>query len=152
MEAGAQYTSKLGAYPVISITLKDVKHARWEDCYSALKSVIAALYERNYFLAKSDLLSEAENIFNDICSETAEKSKFEASLKNLSIIYTAGYGKKAVILIDGMICSIQPIYKRLLREIIEFMRNLLGALKGNVSLEKSVLSGILRKKKAYFRG
>ncbi len=157
MEAGAQYTSKLGAYPVISITLKDVKHARWEDCYSALKSVISKLYINHRYLvdAVTVLSDEEKTVFVSICSETAEKSKFEAALKNLSDYLYRYYGKKVIILIDEYDMPIQAGYVNgYYGEIIEFMRNLLsGALKGNACLEKSVLSGILRvAKESIFSG
>jgi len=156
MDAGAEYTARLGAYPVISMTLKDVKHARWQDCYSALKSVISKLYESNYFLTTGNLLSEPEKkAFNEICSRTAEKSDFESSIKNLSDYLYRYYGKKVVILIDEYDMPIQAGYiNGYYGEIIEFMRNMLsGALKGNISLEKSVLSGILRvAKESIFSG
>ncbi len=157
MEAGAEYTSKLGAYPVISITLKDVKHARWEDCYSALKSVISKLYINHRYLidAATALSDEEKTVFVSICSKTAEKSELEASLKNLSDYLCRYYGKKVVILIDEYDMPIQAGYVNgYYGEIIEFMRNLLsGALKGNNYLEKSVLTGILRvAKESIFSG
>ena len=147
MDAGEEYTSKLGAYPVISITLKDVKHASWQDCYSALKSVIAQLYISHKFLIDSDVLGVEEKItYTDICLEAAEKSEFESSIKNLSDYLYRYYQKKVVILIDECDMPIQAGYVNgYYSEIIEFMSNMLGAaMKGNGPLKKAVLSGILR--------
>lgn len=86
---------------------------------------------------------------------TASEVSFETSLKLLSRWLYRAYGEKTVILIDEYDTPIQQGYLNgYYDQVIGFMRNLLsGALKDNGSLEKGVLTGILRiAKESVFSG
>ncbi len=72
-------------YPVINISLKNIKETNWNKCLDKFKSFISKLYKKHRYLLKSDKLEkdEIQNIEN-IILETAQEPKFKESLENLS--------------------------------------------------------------------
>ncbi len=68
-------------YPIINISLKDIKADNWEECYEKFKTEIVDLYNKHKYLLKSEHLGELEKgRFNQILNETASKTKYEYSL------------------------------------------------------------------------
>ena len=55
-----KYRALQGQFPVIFITLKDVKHASWEETFASLRELIAAEFERHSYLLEGDILTEKE--------------------------------------------------------------------------------------------
>ncbi|MDQ1351138.1 MAG: hypothetical protein QG657_1440 [Acidobacteriota bacterium] len=46
MEAGREYTDKLGQYPVIFLTFKDIKEPDWDTCFYKIKQLVQKEYLR----------------------------------------------------------------------------------------------------------
>lgn len=151
-----EYTSLQGQYPVIFITFKDVNANDFELCYEHLKSVIIDEYKRHRYLLEDDFLyPEDKKLFGEIINNTANRANYENALKNLSKHLSKYYNKNVIILIDEYDTPIQQGYlKGYYDEIIGFMRNFLsGGLKDNSTLEKGILTGILRaSKESIFTG
>lgn len=146
-EQGESYRAKQGKYPVIFLTFKDVKCGEWAKCYEQLTSVIRdELLRHEDALLAGTLETSEEQEYRELVSRTANEVSYENSLKKLSIWLSRCYGQKTVVLIDEYDTPVQEGYLYgYYDQVIGFMRNLLsGVLKDNASLEKGVLTGILR--------
>ena len=51
--SNSEYMKYQGKYPVIFITLKDLKHDTWKECLKGIKSVISDLYDGYSFIRES---------------------------------------------------------------------------------------------------
>src|SRR3990167_6708078 len=146
-----------GQYPVIYLTLKDVKEPTYESALEKIKYLIGKIYdEYSRLLLNSDKLTEFQKSYiRGILSKQSSQAEVEDSLLMLSRFLYDYYGKKVCILIDEYGTPIQSGYlNNYYDEIIGFFRNLFSAaLKDNAWLFKSVLTGILRiSKESLFSG
>ena len=136
-----------GIYPVVFFTLKGIKQETWELAYEKLKTVIADEFERHRYLLDSSKLfdTEKEN-FRTILYKRANQAEEEMSLKWLTAWLERHHDKKVIVIIDEYDAPIHMAYFHgYYSHIVNFMRNWLGdGLKGNASLEKGVITGILR--------
>ena len=148
------YRALQGQFPVITLSLKDVKHATWEETYGAICSVIAEEFQRHSSVFT--VLNENEQrIYQEIASGKGELSSVERSLLRLTEWLHRLYGKKVVLLIDEYDTPAHAAYiGNYYDTFIGFIRNWLSAgLKDNLYLERGVLTGILRiAKESIFSG
>ena len=49
-----------GQFPVIFITLKDIKHASWEETFASLRELIAEEFRRHRYILEDNVLTEEE--------------------------------------------------------------------------------------------
>jgi hypothetical protein len=136
-----------GKFPIIFVTFKDIKESTWDVSRSKLVGIISQEYARHSYLLDSDLLSDHEkDIFKNICTKTATTAEYHNSLLNLSQFLERYHQAKTIVLIDEYDSPIHAGYlNNYYSEIIEFTRGLLCAvLKDNSSLERGVVTGILR--------
>ncbi len=155
LQTGDNTLRHCGKYPVIYLTLKDAKKNTWKSCYQHITDDISTLYRHHNYLLNKNILDEKEKKdFIDIINETANETKFEKSLKQLSKYLQRYHNEKVVILIDEYDTPIQASHNKFYEEAISFMRSLLsGALKDNTNLYKGVITGILRvSKESIFTG
>lgn len=154
--AGEKYTRHQGQYPVIFLSLKDVKASHWQDAADILKYIIITEYSRHAELGKSSLLSSADSAFyKRIITSTATNIDFMFSLQALSRMLHVHYGKSPIIIIDEYDTPIQEGYVNgYYNEAVEFIRNFFSAaLKDNPHMTMSILTGILRiAKESIFSG
>ena len=155
-EQGEYYRSFQGKYPVIFITLKDVKHNSWDNTFANIGSIISSEYCRHSDLSKSPKLDKKQKDFYDkMVSEKFSAVDLERSLLYLSEMLKKHYGEGAVIIIDEYDTPIQSGHTNgFYDDVIAFMRNLLsGAFKDNSNLSYGFLTGILRvAKESIFSG
>jgi len=142
-----EYMQHQGQYPVIYISLKDLKRDSYEHFIEAILAEIARLYLS--FSEISGILSEgSRDRFLRICKEEATTNDLYSSLKEL-IAYCYQYYKKPVIVLIDEYDSpmIEAFSNGYYDEMAAFMRSWLGAgLKpehGQV-LYRAVVTGILR--------
>jgi len=140
----SEYFSLCGKYPVIFLTLKDVKKKTWEECYELLKNIIKDLFNTYHFVR--DKLNEVDRIDFDKILFMKDGANFDFSLKYLSRYLHQYYGKKAVILIDEYDTPILAANENgYYSKAISFVRELFGgSLKDNDDLQIGVMTGILR--------
>ena len=155
--AGEKYLEKMGQYPVIFLTFKDIKEPDWETCLYKIKQLIQEEYSRHYYLLNSQkMLPHELDYFKRIISLEGNKGDYENSLRKLLIFLSTHYSKRVVILIDEYDSPIHAGYHHnYYDEIIHFMRNFLcAALKDTGQyLEKGIITGILRiAKESIFSG
>ena len=146
--AGREYLDKMGRYPVIFLTFKNIKDMDWESCLDNIKKLIRKEFARHYYLLESQkLMPHERDYFQKIIDLTANKGDYANSLENLLIFLTRFYNKRAVILIDEYDAPVHAGFNYgYYDEIINFMRNFLGGgLKDTDQyLEKGIVIGIMR--------
>ena len=140
----SEYFKEQGQYPVIFITMKDLKKNTWEQMYFAAKSLISNLYNEFEFIREK--LNEKDLIEFEKIWFKKEDGDYDNSLRLLSEYLYNYYQKKVVLLIDEydnpLIVANQNGYYK---EAINFYRNLYSsALKTNLNLKMGVLTGIVQ--------
>lgn len=145
---GGQLLAKhQGQYPVIFITLKDVKESTYELAIQKISRLIMGLCEEFEELANSPRLSASKKQrFNQLLQGTHDSVVLSESLYALSELLCKHTGKSVYILIDEYDTPLHAAYShKYLDAMIDFMRNLFSsALKGNPYLAKGLMTGILR--------
>ena len=149
-----EYREKQGKYPVIFLTLKDVKQSNWEECFNKIKDIMSQEFSKHDYLLKT-LKEKERQEFEQIVAKTANKGDYESSLRKLAMYLERYHKQKVIILMDEYDTPIQAGYiNGYYDKIIDFMRSFLSeVLKDNVTIEKAVLTGILRvAKESIFSG
>ncbi|MBY6917968.1 AAA family ATPase [Clostridium botulinum] len=156
IENEEEIMKKQGAYPVIFLTFKNEKHLSFENFQDGIKSVMYNIYMDHYYLLESEKLSQFDKErFKEILDRKGSIVEFSEALSNLMRYLNKHYNKKVIVLIDEYDVPIQESYLRgYYEEAIVLIRNILtAALKDNVYLEKSLVTGILRvAKESIFSG
>ena len=140
----SEYFKEQGQYPVIFISLKDLKKNTWEECFFEIKELLRNLYNDFYHIRES--LNESDlKEFNKIWLKEKEAS-YDNSLLNLTKYLYNYYKKEVVLLIDEydnpLIVANQ---KKYYKDSINFFRNFFSmALKTNPYLKTAVLTGIVQ--------
>ena len=141
---GSEYMKEQGKYPVIFVSLKDLRADTWEDTFENLKSFISDLYAE--FEDMREIMNKRDKIKFDKIFYEEEKGDYETSLKLLSNYIYKYYGKKVIILIDEYDAPIINAFdKGYYNEAINFFQVFYSsALKTNDSLKYGILTGITR--------
>nr|WP_314079777.1 AAA family ATPase [uncultured Leptotrichia sp.] len=140
----SEYMSEQGKYPVIFISLKDLKGNTWEECLNRLKLFIFDLYaEFEYIREKMNEWDKRK--FEKVLYEK-EDADYIMSLKFLADSLYKYYGEKVIILIDEYDAPIINAFdKGYYNEAINFFQTFYSsALKTNNSLKYGALTGITR--------
>ena len=141
---GSEYMKEQGKYPVIFVSLKDLRGDNWKDTFENLKSFISDLYAE--FEDMREIMNKRDKIKFDKIFYEEEKGDYETSLKLLSNYIYKYYGKKVIILIDEYDAPIINAFdKGYYNEAINFFQVFYSsALKTNDSLKYGILTGITR--------
>ena len=145
-----------GKYPVIWISLKDVKDKTWKVSFENIKSNIIEEFNRHSYLSSSSRLTEAQKeYFEAIVSRNGTEHEYTTSLYRLSELLHCHYGIKPIVLIDEYDTPINNAFtQNFYDECIGFLRLLYSnCLKDNDYVERAVLTGIFRvAKESIFSG
>ena len=147
MEQGEEYTSKLGYYPVIYVTLKDVRSTNFEKMLIQLKTELVEIYIDHAYLLKSEKLLDVEKeMFSKILNLRAEEIDMQNALKLLVRLLYKEYNKPVILLIDEYDVPLQDAYvEGYYDEAVRFFKTFYGTtFKDNPYLEKTVLTGVSR--------
>ena len=141
----SKYMSEQGKYPVIFISLKDLKENSWEECLESLKDIMYKVFNEYEFL-KEKLNFVEKRQFDKIWEMTGNEKNFKTSLLDLSKYLNKYYSKKVIVLIDEYDSPIINAFdKGYYNEAIEFFQVFYSsALKTNDSLKYGILTGITR--------
>ena len=156
MEQGEEYTSKLGYYPVIYLTLKDVQDINYHNMLLDMKTAMMNMYQAHRYLLESDKVypEEKEKIL-DILYAREDENALKASVIELSKYLSRHYGKQVILLIDEYDVPLQNAYvEGYYEEAVKFFKTFYGTtFKDNPYLEKTVLTGVSRvAKESIFSG
>lgn len=90
-----------GKYPVIFLTLKDVKCNTWKETYQKIKGLIIDEFTKHDYLLKENILKVSEKKYYErILDNAMELNDTEEALKKLSYYLERYYKEKVVILVD----------------------------------------------------
>lgn len=138
--------AKLGQYPVIFISFKDIKDKTFDVAYKKMTNVIAAEFKSHYSELSNYLSGLDAEKYQRIMSGTADRTEFDSSLFFLSELLYKHYDKHVMVLIDEYDAPIHTAFVNgYYEDVVTFIRSLFSAvLKDNIYLERSFLTGILR--------
>ena len=138
-----------GGYPVIFLSLKDLKASTWEEMEEKISVVLSELFSEYEYLI-NDLLGSDSNKFKKIINEDANLSNLGRSLKFLTKILYEKYNKKVVVLIDEYDSPLVSAYiNGYYEKAKDFFKTFYSTvLKDNSYLQMGVLTGIIRVIKA----
>ena len=156
MEQEEKYTSKLGYYPCIYITLKDVNEDTYEKMILNMKTAMLNTYKEHMYLLDSDKIYpfEKEQI-KEILSYKEDEIVLRNSIKTLSKYLNRYYDKPVMLFLDEYDVPLQAAYTNDYYEKgIAFFKTFYGTtFKDNPYLEKTVLTGVSRvAKESIFSG
>lgn len=152
----AECMKQQGQYPIIFLSLKDIKSASFKSAYEDFCNLLSQAYEQHeHILSASTLTENQKNKYKGIISRTAPETDIRSALKDLTFYLNQGYGVKPIVLIDEYDTPIQTAYvKNYYEDMVTLMREFLGAgLKDNSHLDRAILTGVLRvSKESIFSG
>lgn len=157
--SGAEYMAHRGQYPVIFLSLKDIKNpswSSWERMLSFLRLFLAQAFVKYRYLCQDEAIDENwKRLFQHVVDGVATEDELSFSLSNLMAMMETHYGKKVILLIDEYDAPIQQAWESgYYTGCIGFMRQFLSsALKTNDTLDFAVLTGVTRiSKESIFSG
>ena len=138
-----------GQYPVVFLSLKDLKATTWEEMEKDIKSIVASLfleYEALYY----ELGEFDKPLFKKIATKGVDIENLKEVLKFLTKILYEKYNKKVVVLIDEYD---SPLVSAYINGYYEKAKNFFKTfystvLKDNTYLQMGVMTGIIRVIKA----
>ena len=142
-----EYMAYQGQYPVISISLKSMKRASYQEAYFEYVKLLSDEFERHETILQSDAVSEEDKLeFQKIKKRIAEPKEYNSAVKLLSKCLQKVNQKNVIILIDEYDVPLENAYHE---GFYDDMTNLIrscfeSALKTNPSLEFAVLTDCLR--------
>ena len=134
-----------GAYPVISLTFKNLKAKNYRSFLRKFASMMSLTFREHEYLLEN--MGEIDgHDFVNVVKKQADEDELSDALALLMRLLEQHHGKKVFLLIDEYDSPIHEGYSGdYYDDVVALMRSFLGtALKGNASLEKAVLTGILR--------
>ncbi|MBS0185600.1 MAG: AAA family ATPase [Proteobacteria bacterium] len=156
-------------YPTLFLSFKDIKATNFEDIKGKVTRLIQNLYLTHIYLLQSSKLNTVDKtIFQKYLDRSLDTGDLEASIKFLSMLMFKHFNQKVIVLIDEYDAPLNKGYAQKLltqekieeekdlyfQETLSLFRDILGeALKDNIFLKKSMITGILRiAKESLFSG
>ncbi len=137
----------LGAYPVITITLKDVIQHSFKEALGALASKVSIMARQCAWVFEQNQIRDGDreqyNRLIDCCASSEELAK---SIAFLSAVLHDATNRNVIILIDEYDVPLQSAFLHgYYDEMLTFLRTMMSsALKTNPYLERGVITGCLR--------
>ena len=138
-----------GQYPVIFLSLKDLKASTWEEMEKDIKSTIARLFSEYKYLL-NDLDKFDTVTFENIIMKNTNVEDLKEALKFLTKILYEKYNKKVVVLIDEYDTPLVSAYhNKYYKKTKDFFKTFYSlVMKDNECLQMGVMTGIIRVIKA----
>ena len=143
----SKYIEEQGKYPVIFLSLKEIKGKTWEEMLEQIKNYISSMY--NNFEYIREILNQKElKSFDKIWLE--EEGNYETAIKDLTFYLYKYYKQEIILLIDEYdVPLIEAYLNNYYFDAISFFKIFLGgALKTNQYLKMGIMTGIIRVIKA----
>ena len=138
-----------GQYPVVFLSLKDLKARTWEEMERGIKNLLQEVFSEHKYLIKE--LDEFDlSILKKIINKEVELEGLKSSLKFLTKILYEKYNKKVVVLIDEYDAPLVSTYhNKYYEKAKNFFKTFYSSvLKDNPYLQMGVMTGIIRVIKA----
>ena len=146
MEQDEKYTSKLGAYPCIYLTMKDLNVRTYEYMIMQLRTAMMEIYFEKRYLLEKEMSDGEKETYNRMLGAKANEMEILNSVKLLSKLLCNYYNKPVMLFIDEYDVPIQTAYvEKYYEQAIKFLKAFYGnTFKDNSYLEKTVLTGVSR--------
>ena len=138
-----------GQYPVIFLSLKDLKADNWEKIEIGIKDLLQEVFSEHKYLIKE--LDEFDlSLLKKIINKEVELEALKSSLKFLTKILYEKYDKKVVVLIDEYDAPLVSAYhNKYYENAKDFFKTFYSSvLKDNTYLQMGIMTGIIRVIKA----
>ena len=146
----------MGKYPVVSVSLKGVNGADYEEAYEQLRIIIRNEARRLTVLRNSPKLTDEEkSTYIRLTGDEVRPSGIAESLQLLCNLLEKHYGEKVILLIDEYDVPLDKAYSNnYYTQMVNMIRAMFdAAFKSNDSLDFAVLTGCLRvSKESIFTG
>ena len=141
---GSEYMKEQGKYPVIFVSLKDLRADTWEMCLMEIKKLISKIYREFQYITEK--MNEDDKEIYDSIKNRKNNMDLNTSIELLSEYLFEYYGERVIILIDEYDAPIINAFdKGYYNEAINFFQVFYSsALKTNDSLKYGILTGITR--------
>ena len=141
---GSEYMKEQGKYPVIFVSLKDLRANTWEMCLWEIKKLISKIYREFQYITEK-MNKDDKEIYDSIKNRKNDMD-LNTSIELLSEYLFEYYGERVIILIDEYDAPIINAFdKGYYNEAINFFQVFYSsALKTNDSLKYGILTGITR--------
>ncbi len=141
---GSEYMREQGKYPVIFVSLKDLRADTWEMCLMEIKKLISKIYREFQYITEK-MNKDDKEIYDSIKNRKNDMD-LNTSIELLSEYLFEYYGERVIILIDEYDAPIINAFdKGYYNEAINFFQVFYSsALKTNDSLKYGILTGITR--------
>ena len=141
---GSEYMREQGKYPVIFVSLKDLRADTWEMCLMEIKKLISKIYREFQYITEK--MNEDDKEIYDSIKNRKNDMDLNTSIELLSEYLFEYYGERVIILIDEYDAPIINAFdKGYYNEAINFFQVFYSsALKTNDSLKYGILTGITR--------
>ena len=141
---GSEYMKEQGKYPVIFVSLKDLRGDTWEMCLLEIKKLISKIYREFQYITEK--MNEDDKEIYDSIKNRKNDMDLNTSIELLSEYLFEYYGERVIILIDEYDAPIINAFdKGYYNEAINFFQVFYSsALKTNDSLKYGILTGITR--------
>ena len=141
---GSEYMKEQGKYPVIFVSLKDLRGDTWEMCLWEIKKLISKIYREFQYITEK--MNEDDKEIYDSIKNRKNDMDLNTSIELLSEYLFEYYGERVIILIDEYDAPIINAFdKGYYNEAINFFQVFYSsALKTNDSLKYGILTGITR--------
>ena len=133
-----------GKYPVVFVSMKEIKGTTWEEMQKSSRETLSNLYEKYKYL-RENLDERNKRKFDKIWFEEIDGS-YNDALNFLSKILEEQYNEKVIVLIDEYDAPLTMAYEYgFYDRAVVFFKSMYGAcLKTNSSLKMGVLTGAIR--------
>ena len=133
-----------GKYPVVFVSMKEIKGTTWEEMQKSIRENLSNLYEKYSYL-KNSLNERNKRKFEKIWFDEIDGS-YDDALNFLSKILEEYYKEKVVVLIDEYDAPLTMAYEyNFYDKAVVFFKGLYGAvLKTNTSLKMGIMTGAIR--------
>ena len=141
---GSEYMKEQGKYPVIFVSLKDLRADTWEMCLMEIKKLISKIYREFQYITEK--MNEDDKEIYDSIKNRKNDMDLNTSIELLSEYLFEYYGERVIILIDEYDAPIINAFdKGYYDKAINFFQVFYSsALKTNDSLKYGILTGITR--------
>ena len=143
-------------YPVIYLDMKEVGCDSYESFVSDIRLIVSGVCKKHQELLESESLDfDSRGLFRELMGRSTSTSVLKRSLRLLSDMFHAHYGRKTIILIDEYDNPLNRSYESSMqRDVLDFLRDFLSsALKGNENLRFGVVTGVMQiAKESIFSG
>ena len=141
---GSEYMKEQGKYPVIFVSLKDLRANTWKMCLWEIKKLISKIYREFQYITEK-MNKDDKEIYDSIKNRKNDMD-LNTSIELLSEYLFEYYGERVIILIDEYDAPIINAFdKGYYNEAINFFQVFYSsALKTNDSLKYGILTGITR--------